>query len=222
MIAEKAAVENSGICGICKTEKDLTQQSQVHGAICEDCYLQKFQIGIPMDEYDLQVDELTKEQVAEKAGVTLRNVEIWKKEGKIPAEKLRRRVGGVVRKQLIFKVAEVEKFLNGQNQPVKIPTLELEKAKNEQTEFLNASQMFVAENLGKFADAMNQFTDTVTKQLPAAGPEQRELFIPVKQASLEYGISQAEIKHLITEKIIRGFTGSNGEIKVSRKQIENL
>jgi hypothetical protein len=75
------------------------------------------------DEYALRDDEMTKEQFAEKAGVTLRAVEGWKADGKIAAEKVRRRgADGKVRKQLIFKTDDVDAYLNEADEPVKIPT----------------------------------------------------------------------------------------------------
>ncbi len=179
------------------------------------------------DEYTLQPDEMTKEMVRAELGFkNVRSVEMLKKNGDIPAQKLRRRVDGEVRQQVIFKREDVLKFKTKSDSPVNIPTVEksnaMEKAKStEQSEFLNASQVFVAEKLLEAANIMQSFT----KQLPgAAAPmgDDKPKFLTVEQASNEYGLAQAEIKRLIKDGVIRGFTGSKGETLVSRKQIENL
>lgn len=158
MIAKKSKVENKtnfGTCGKCKKEKVLEHELKKNGQVCDECYLEITQIEIPTDEYSLQPDELTKEQFAEKAGVSMRNIEIWKKAGKLPAQKLRRRVNDVVRSQLIFKSKDVENFLKDENKPVNLPTVEkemetqsLQLTKSAENLFLETSQIFANDNLG--------------------------------------------------------------------------
>ena len=228
MIAEKAEVENLEVCPICDVEDNLIHHySPINKQICDQCYLKLHQKPLPLDEYDLQPDELTKEQFADKAGVSLRNIEIWKKAGKIPAQKLRRRVNDVVRSQLIFKSEDVEKFLSGANEAVNLPKVEkenksLEKTNTgEQSDFLNASQMFVAESLGKFADSMNNFTENMTKQLPVAVTDAKP-FLNIKEAAEFSEISESCLRGLVKDAVLTKFTGKHGEVLISRKQLLNL
>ena len=225
MIAKKSKVENQEVCPICDVKDDLIHHySPLNKNICDNCYTKLHQKPLPLDEYDLRPDELTKEQFADKAGVSVRNIEIWKKAGKIAAQKLRRRVNDVVRSQLIFKAADVEEFLKDENKAVNLPKVEktesnqLEKTKtNEQGEFLNTSQMFVAEKLGQFADAMNTFT----KQLPGATTDAKP-FLTVKEAALEFHLSESCLRGLVKDGVLTKLTGKNGETIISKKQLLNL
>jgi hypothetical protein len=179
-----------------------------------------------LDEYDLQPDELTKEMLADKAGVSIRTVEIWKKEGKLPAQKIRRRIDGVVRKTTIFKTADAEKFLTGENAATEFPKVEKQQTAMQETnkgenDFFAASQMFVAENLGKFAESMNNFTEQFkTNQLPPAQTEKP--FLNVKEAADFSGLSESCIRQLVKDEALKKFTGKHGETVVSRKQLINL
>ncbi|MGI8642409.1 MAG: hypothetical protein ACR2MG_20970 [Pyrinomonadaceae bacterium] len=229
MKAEKAEVDNFGKCGKCGKSKTLPQHSKTDGDICEDCYLEKFQIDLPLDEYTLQPDELTKEQFAEKAQVTIRAVEIWKAAGKLPSQKLRRRIDGTVRKTTIFKTADVEEFLKAENSKGNIPKVEnttsMQKTNTgEQNDFLNASQMFVAENLGKFADSMNNLTESLVRQLPVPGapPADAKPFLNIREASEFSEISESCLRQMVKDAALTKFTGKHGEVLISRKQLLNL
>lgn len=81
------------------------------------------------DEYTLQPDEMTKEMVRAELGFkNVRSVEMLKKNGEIPATKLRRRVDGEVRQQVIFKRSDVMEYKNKSNSPVNVPTVVKESA----------------------------------------------------------------------------------------------
>jgi excisionase family DNA binding protein len=223
MIAETAKEKNVGTCGKCKKEKDLTQETKLHGQVCEDCYLEKFQIGMSFDEYDLQPNELTKEQVAEILQCSIRYVQMLVKKGAIPAQKLRRRVGGVVRENLIFKTEDIDDYKKEKDSPVELPTVVKEmdqtglaKANtNEQNEMLTASVAFGLNKMVEIAESMKKF-------FPAAPVADAPPFLTLKEASEFTRLGQAEIKRLVDADILKSFKGSHGEILVSRKQLLEL
>lgn len=172
-----------------------------------------------LDEYSLKSDELTKEQFADKAGVSVRNVEIWKKDGKLPAQKLRRRIDGVVRTTTIFKLADVDEFLNKKNEATQFPVVERNNmlAKTSENDF---SQQFVFETLNKFADSMNNLASNITPpQLP---PVAEKPFLNVKEAAEFSGLSESCIRQLVKTEQLTKFTGKNGETVISRKQLLSL
>lgn len=226
MVTKKAKVENIGVCGKCEKEKDLPHDTKSNGKVCDDCFIELNEAGLTFDEYDLRPDERTKEQAADYLQCTTRNIEILKSSGKLAAQKRRRRVNGIVRKQLIFKTSDLEKFKNAADQPTEVPTVvkenEMQKTNiEENNEILSSSQLFVAEKLGQFAEAMNHFS----RQLPgmaAAPTDNQPKFLTVEEASKEYRLAQAEIHRLIEDGSLRKLKGSKGEILISRKQIEEL
>lgn len=224
--AESAKTLNTtvfGQCGICKTGKYLTKDTVKNGKICEDCYLDKFQIELPFDEYTLKPDELTKEQFAEKAGVSIRNVEIWKASGKLPSEKIRRRINGTVRKTTIFKVADVEKFLAGENVKVNFPTVEaapvgnnfMQLANRNENQNLELSQMFAGENL-EIKERM------IKAQIDKAEADAKRA---IYEGNLTFSLDEAaelfnlSIVHLKADA--NTFRGKNQKLMITKKNLDS-
>jgi hypothetical protein len=175
------------------------------------------------DEYDLQPNELTKEQVAEILQCSTRNIEILKKKGELPAQKLRRRIAGVVRSQLIFKAEDIDEYKKEKDAPVEIPTVEKEmdqiglaKANTgEQNEMVTASFAFGLNKMAEIAESMKNL-------LPVASVADAPPFLTLKEASEFTRLGQAEIKRLVDADVLKSFKGSHGEILVSRKQLLEL
>ena len=184
----------------------------------DENWVKEHQKPLALDEYDLQPNELTKEQFAEKAQVSLRNIEIWKKAGKIQAKKVRRRVDGIVRSQLIFDVADVEKFLSGANEPQILPKIErdvteIQKTNENENHNFNSSQMFGFMN----------FMQNLPKILPTAAPmENAQPFLNVKDAAEFTHLSESCLRQLVADETLTKFTGKHGETMISRKQLLNL
>ena len=219
MVAQKKAVENSvGICPICSTQDNLPHfYSPENANICDECYTKLHHKPLPLDEYDLRPDEMTKEQFADKAGVGLRAVEIWKKQGKIQAQKLRRRVDGVVRQQLIFTTGDVEEFLSKSNEAVNLPKVEKEFNQLEKTndgENFGNSQMFANQ-------FMNMFAHTLQNPNLLPGKEEPP-FMTVKEAAEFSHLSESCLRQLAADGTLTKFTGKHGETMISRKQLLNL
>ncbi len=225
MSAKAELKEKTGFCAKCKKEDVSISELKRNRQLCEDCYLKIHQIELPLDEYTLRADELTKEQFAEKAQVSIRNVEIWKASGKLPAEKVRRRVNGTVRKTTIFKLADVEKFLAGENIKVSFPTFEKETAapsgnnsmqlanKNE-NHSLEFSQLFANENIG--------LTDRMIKaQLDKAEADAKRaiyegnLTFPLDEAAELFNLS---IVHLKADA--KTFKGKNQKLMITKKNLD--
>ncbi|HEX8639112.1 MAG TPA: hypothetical protein VF692_13675, partial [Pyrinomonadaceae bacterium] len=144
--AEKPAGETTGTCGKCHHLKDLPHTSNKFGLVCEDCYLEIKQINLPLDEYDLQPGEMTKEQAADSAKVSIRAIEKWIASGQLAAEKTRRRIAGAVRPTTILKAADVEKLIKGKNETVQRPTIERETSEqSEQTGLQADSPQFAVD-----------------------------------------------------------------------------
>lgn len=173
----------------------------------------KAEEGHVLDEYDLQPGEMTKEQVADKARVTLRAVEIWKKEGKLPARKVRRRITTsdtgkeVIKQVLIFMQDDVEKFLAEKDAAVEIPTIdrpspETAIAARGNTDFQTAAMTYVVRKL--------------------SGEDEPPAFLTIDQATEIYGLSPAEWHRLVNNGDLRRFSGKNGRTMLSRRQIESL
>ena len=89
-----SAAMETGRCTRCgKNDVLLVGQSATFGGmVCDPCFTVLNQADLPLDDYDLQPGELTKEMVADMAQVTPRAVEMWKAQGKLPAVKVRRRI----------------------------------------------------------------------------------------------------------------------------------
>ncbi len=224
-----SAAMETGRCTRCgKNDVLLVGQSATFGGmVCDPCFTVLNQADLPLDDYDLQPGELTKEMVADMAQVTPRAVEMWKAQGKLPAVKVRRRIvdtktgQAIVRKQLIFKAGDVESFLREQDAPVQLPSVVTETAAlatHDDVEMVNAAQMFMMEKMAQIGES---FQKAAAQLSGAAGPE-RKPFISIKEAADEYDLSVAGIKHLIAEGVIRALPGKNGKQLVSRNELERL
>jgi hypothetical protein len=225
MIAEKKEVENKtfGVCPVCNGE-DLALphfNSFVHGKICNECFTKLHQKPLAFDEYDLQPDELTKEQVAEKLQCSLRNIEILKKNGKLPAQKLRRRVDGVVRSQLIFKVADIEAYKKGIDAPMNVPTVEKAKM-NEQSEAALTSPNFGFDVVNRFAEVMNNFLPRKNIYTELTGKTR----ISVEELASVSGIAKSILSKAIDEAVkngsLRHYTGERGKSVYRTDELEFL
>jgi hypothetical protein len=159
-----------------------------------------------VDEFDLQQDELLKEQVKELGGVKSdKAVENWMKEG-LPFQKLRRRgKDGQVRIQSVFMRDEVEKFL-------------ADKAEQPQ----QSGAMVVG---GQRVDPMQLMMAVLDKAMPAK-VDRADLFITTEQVLKDYPLSRGTLNRLAKEGVLRRFSHSKKpkgwEYLWSRKQIENL
>jgi hypothetical protein len=179
------------------------------------------------DEYDLKPGEMTKEMVADKAQVTLRAVEMWKKEGKLPARKERRRIKGTetIRKQLIFLEKDVDEFLNGENVPTHVPTIAKSDGNNNQAlqTAVDTDKLF---NLfgAMFQEMNNQPRLSRLEQLSG------KLFLDIDQASEVSGISKAKLTAAIHEaenaedpqSRLQRFSGDHGRAVWRTRDIEML
>lgn len=171
------------------------------------------------DEYTLQPDERTKEQVAETLQCSTRNIEILKKAGKLEAQKLRRRVDGIVRSQLIFKTADIEKYKKEIDAPVNLPKVEKmesglqETKQSENQKFPSSSPDFA----NRFFNMMTQSMQT--NLLPA---KDEPPFLTVKEAAEFSHLSESCLRHLVNDGTLGKFTGTKGETMISRKQLLNL
>ena len=178
--------------------------------ICDECWTKAHQKSLPLDEYDLQPDELTKEQFAEKAGVSIRNIEIWKASGKLPSEKIRRRINGTVRKTTIFKVADVEKFLAGENIKVNFPNVEKTKTTEQSEENIN-SQAFAF----NFMEGMNQLAQMMQTKKSILTELSGKIFIGIDELAQFTGIAKSRLEIAIKEaeekEVLRHFTGERGK-----------
>jgi DNA-binding transcriptional MerR regulator len=227
MSAKAELTPDTGFCARCKKEDVSTAELKRNGQICEDCYLKIHQMELPLDEYTLKPDELTKEQFAEKAGVSIRNIEIWKASGKLPSEKVRRRINNTVRKTTIFKLSDVEKFLAGENNKVNFPTFEnkvensmnnhfqsLQLSNKNENQIAGISQLFVNENIG--------LTDRMIKaQLDKAEADAKRaiyegnLTFPLDEAAELFNLS---IVHLRADA--NTFKGKNQKLMITKKNLD--
>jgi len=168
-----------------------------------------------IDEYSLKENELTKEQVADRAAVSLRAVEIWKSKGLLPAQKVRRRITDpntgkpVIKQVLIFMADDVEKFMADRDAPVEIPTVDRPTA---------GTALAAREK----RDDLSLMLMHSMAQATGLLPNPRKPFIPIAEAAAEYELSVPGIHALIDDGEIKAFSGPHGKKMVSRRQIESL
>lgn len=142
--------------------------------------------------------------------VSVRAVEIWKKEGKLPATKLRRRVNDEPVKQvLIFMADDVEKF----------------KTERDAAVHPDASPSTALVATGKPAQQHDQFQTlgiAAIAQKLGIGETPKSNFLTFQEATDEYGLSHAGWQQLVDNKRLETFPGKYGRTMLSRRQIENL
>jgi hypothetical protein len=168
-----------------------------------------------IDAYTLLPNELTKEQVAEKAGVSLRAVEKWKAEGKLRAHKTRKRIPDpntgkpVIKQVLIFMQDDVETFFQERDAP----------AEPAMADRASAETALAAR--GKTQDLQMALIAGIARSTGLL-PSDRKPFIPIALAAAEYDLSVSGIKQLIDSNTLDAFPGPHGKVMVSRRQIESL
>lgn len=169
------------------------------------------------DEYDLRDGEMTKEMVAAKASVTLRAVEIWKKEGKLPATKLRRRgLDGTVRSQLIFQETDVEQMLKEKDAPVSIPRVEKQSSNLPAVAdqlpnleiFAAMMQQMQGSRLGRFEQLAGQIYVDIDRAAEISGLAKSKLLAEIHDAEANSGLQR--------------FTGDHGRAVWRASDIEKL
>ncbi len=203
--------DNDG-CPVClNDEVPLTHyDNKIKLKICDECWTKSHQKPLPLDEYDLQPDERTKEQVAEILQCTTRNVEILKKAGKIPAQKLRRRVDGTVRSQLIFKVSDIENYKKEIDAPKEIPFVVKTNAA-EQNEIRNSSPELAFD----FMEKMNNFAQMMQPKKSMLTELTKKIFIGIDELAQVSGIAKSRLEIAIKEaeqkEVLRHFTGERGK-----------
>lgn len=164
-----------------------------------------------VDEYDLQPGEMTKEQFAGEMNVGFRSVENWVRDKMVTQHKLRRRdpESSKIRLMPIFMRDDVDEFKK---------TRDAETVREAKP---GAGAMTTTKGQGDF---QNLALTYIVKKLEDgdAGTARRDPFIPTEMVVKEYGICEAELHRLESEKLLRRFAGEHGKAKWSRRQIEAL
>ena len=225
MIAKEAKKTNNK-CIKCNKKKELphkTQHGDKKGLMCADCFIKVKQNDLPIDEYSLQSNEMTKQMVADELQCSLRNVEILKKKGKIPAKKLRRRVGKAIRLQVIFDKKDVENYQKATDEETHFPQLEktnkesskqLQPASND---FMQQSQIAILEMLGNMNQNQNKSTlsDLTGK-----------IFIDLKEFANVSGIGKSKLHNMIREaekaKTLERYAGERGKAVWKCEDLDGL
>jgi hypothetical protein len=172
--------------------------------------------AVTVDDYDLKPGELTKEMVADRAGVTIRAVEIWKHEGKLPARKERRRINGVVRKQLVFQETDVDVFIGAANEPVNMPRVEKRSNQDQAMQTSGDTQKMFG-FLGAMLDQMNTKIDS-TPRLSRLEQLSGKMYLDIEQAATVAGIAKSKLTEAIhaaenvadPESRLQRFSGDHG------------
>lgn len=217
----KTAEENFiELCERCDTNKALAKHAN---RLCDDCYHEINQIPLPLDEYTMQPDEMTKEQVAEKSGgVSVRAVEKWIKAGKIEAQTVSRRgKDGIIRETTIIKVEAFNEFKENKGKAIKRPVIDTNES--EHTELMSSSQPFGQQNALQFAQILSQVMQPRKQSLAELTGK---LHLDLDEFAEVSGLAKEYLKRAITgataDGRVRNFPGKNGKTVYRTDELEML
>lgn len=229
MVAQKQAQEIL-TCAKCKKEDVTAEELKRNGHICDDCHLKITQIGLPLDDYSLQPDEMTIEQFATTAKVTPRAVQKWLTAKLINYELLNRRSpkNQIVSEIRVFKAADVHEFL--ENRKKGKPSYKVDKVMIEEPNALTQNQ-----NSAFSPDAAFNFLKELATQMQPPKTSvltqlSGKIFISLDELAQYSGIAKARlapaIKEAVSKDILQHFTGERGKSVYKCEQldliIENL
>ncbi len=183
--------------------------------IQDETWVKEHQKPLPLDEYELQPDEITIEQFAEKASVSTRAVQKWLTARLISYELKNKRnpKDGAIREIRIFKTADVDEFLNNRSKGKLSPKLD-KVMREEPTNNNEHSQvpMFSPDAAFGFLEklaAQLQPKQSVLTQLS------NKIFIGLDELALYSGIAKARLEPAIKQALEKGtlqhFTGERGK-----------
>ena len=222
------AETTTGTCAKCKTEQILQHELNKNGQICDPCYLEIHQIGLPLDEHSLKPNEVTKEIFAEMAGWTsVRNVEKLKKGGKIPFTEARRRVGNVVRPVTIFQLDDVNNFLN-KGKPLRPGTIDKEPEPQTAMQQQNNMPEINSQLLEFVGQTLQDLYRKLDERPKTSGLTEltRKLFLSVGELATVSGISKSRLDEAIKGAVARGtlqhYTGERGKSVYKCEELDIL
>jgi hypothetical protein len=217
----------TGTCVKCKTENVplVGTAAKLGGSVCDQCFTEIRQTGLAFDQFDLKPDELTVEMLMDKAGfVTRRTIQNWNKDGRLPYTMERRRINGTIRKQVIYQSADVDTFLEKENQVKVTPAIVREKSENANGGEKSLSKAFANGRSGlmeMLAQVMSQATRPATSPLFGCPALKR---LTVDGAAVMACISKTQLRAAVRDAENRGtiqrFSGPKGSSVYIAEQLE--